>query len=78
MRMGKIVFQLFKIIYLFWTQTLCWKVNYKNSVGGDLPIIENNGNHLYLLTLVIIRDYIMIIIRNNYYFNNGNLVKKDI
>lgn len=19
-----------------------------NSVGGDLPIIENNGNHLYL------------------------------
>ena len=50
----------------------------KNSVGGDLPIIENNGNHLYLLTLVIIRDYIMIIINRNYYFNNGNLIKKDI
>ena len=48
------------------------KSKLKNSVGGDLPIIENNGNHLYLLTLVTIRDYIMIIIRNNCYFNNGN------
>lgn len=78
--MGKIVYHLINNnLYILNSNILCWNINYlKNSVGGDLPIIENNGNHLYLLTLVIIRDYIMIIINRNYYFNNGNLIKKDI
>ncbi len=42
---------------------LKYKIIKLNSVGGDLPFVENKGNHLYLLTLVFIRDFLYC---NNY------------
>ena len=48
--MGKIVYHSHNNLYIQ-NSNIFYMLKYKllkNSVGGDLPIIENNANHLYL------------------------------